>query len=161
MIKLYCDGGAHPGNPGPSGWGAVIVYPSGQVAQHCGYIGDGTNNVAELTSLIEGLRRIDPREPTTVYSDSRYVIDAFTRGWIQNWKKNGWKTSKNLPVANKELWLQAIEITKGRNIQWEWVKAHAGNEYNELADSLATLAIKNGKAKDLHETTRGDAVKPT
>lgn len=151
MIKLYCDGGSVP-NPGHAGWGAVVVYHSGQVAQHCGYIGSYfSNNFSEVTALIEGLKRIDPKEPTTVYSDSRYVIDAFVKGWLQNWKKNGWKTAKGLPVANKELWLKAIEIVKGRKIQWEWVKAHAGNEYNELADSLATTAIRDGRAREKDE----------
>jgi ribonuclease HI len=147
MIHLYCDGGCRP-SPGKGGWGVVIIYPSGQVAQHCGYLGDSTNNRAELSSLISGLQRIDPSQEVTVFSDSRYVIDGFSRGWIDNWKKNGWKTSKKEPVANKDLWLQASEIVKGRNIIWTWVKAHAGNQYNELADSLATLAITNGKKND-------------
>lgn len=141
MILVYTDGSAKNNPNGESGWGAVIVYPSGQVAQHCGYLGVGSNNQAELKGFIEGVRRTDPATPIKVFLDSKYVLDGMTRGWVKNWQRNGWKTAKGTPVANRELWEDAVEIVKGRNISYEWVKAHNGNEYNEMADKLADAAI--------------------
>lgn len=152
MIKLYADGSVHPGNPGPGGWGSVIVYPSGQVAQHCGYSGPSvTNNHCELTAVLEGLRRIDPATPVEIYTDSMYVINPFNKGWLVNWQKNNWKTaSKNTEVANKALWVELSNLVKGRTLTWHWVKGHSGDVYNEMADKLAYLAAS------LPEPSQGD-----
>jgi ribonuclease HI len=149
MIKIYCDG-ACKNNPGPGGWGAVIVYDSGQIAQHCGYVSDlTTNNACEMMALIEGLKRVDPATPIEVCSDSKYVLDAITKKWINNWKRNNWLTAKKTPVANKELWIRIIDMIKGRDITWTWVKGHSGDVYNEMADKLANLAIsEKRKAND-------------
>jgi ribonuclease HI len=147
MIHIYSDGATQP-NPGKGAYGVVIIYPSGQIAQHCGYLGDNvTNNFCELTGFIEGLRRVDPKSEVTFHLDSRYVLDSIAKGWVYNWKKNNWKTAKGTPVANKELWIKALEIIKGRNISYNWVKGHSGNEYNELADQLANIAIKTREVK--------------
>ena len=146
MIHMYSDGGSQP-NGGPSGWGVVIIYPSGQIAQHCGYLGNGSNNQAELQGFINGIKRIDPSSPVTAHLDSKYVLDAIGKGWIKNWLKNGWKTAKGTPVANQNLWLELIEVIKGRNITYEWVKGHSGDAYNDMADKLATTVIAINRDK--------------
>ena len=148
---MYSDGSCL-GNPGHSGWGAVIIYPSGQIAEHSGYLGHGTNNSAEIYAFIEGVRRIDPKTPVTVHLDSRYVLDSLSKGWVFNWKRNNWKTAKGHEVANKEIWQKAIEIIKGRNITYLWVKGHSGDQYNDMADKLATTAVHKGKKEALSDT---------
>ena len=147
MIKIYCDGacknnGNSNGNGSNGGWGAVIVYDTGQIAQHCGYVADiTTNNACEMIALIEGLKRVDSDTPVEVCSDSKYVLDAITKKWTINWKRNNWLTAKKTPVANKELWIRIMDTIKGREITWTWVKGHSGDVYNDMADKLANLAI--------------------
>ncbi len=137
-IVIYTDGGCS-GNPGPGGWGAVII--DGQKESTLsGGEAMTTNNRMELMAAIQALKAVctDPalkNRKICVYSDSQYVKNGIT-SWINNWKKNGWKTASRKPVANKELWLELDQYFSQLDIEWKWVKGHAGFKYNELCDSL-------------------------
>jgi ribonuclease HI len=145
-IILYSDGAAKSNPNGPGAWGCVILYPSGQTAEHCGYIGDKvSNNFCELTAVYEGLRRIDPESSTVIFTDSQYVVNSVNKGWLKSWSKNDWKTARGKPVANKELWVKILSMIEKRDLKFEWVKGHNGDPLNERADKLANMAIFNNK----------------
>jgi len=149
MIRLYSDGACSP-NPGEGAWGCVIVYPSGQVAQHCGYISkNSTNNESELIAVYEGLRRIDPKTKTIVFTDSQYIVNSINNGWINTWVKRGWKTTRGEPIAHKELWTKIIAIVAARDVSFKWIKGHSGDKYNEMADKLANMALKIERSKNV------------
>ena len=140
MIKIYTDG-ACSGNPGIGGWGCVIIKNDEKPIFLNGGENYTTNNRMELIAAIKGLNYFREENNITIVTDSKYLKDGI-ESWIENWKKNGWKTSSKKPVKNKELWLTLdLEISK-HNISWEWVKGHAGDEYNEKADFLAREYIK-------------------
>ena len=140
MIKIYIDG-ACSNNPGIGGWGVVILENDNDPIFLKGGENETTNNRMELTATIKALQHFKSSEELTLVTDSKYVKDGI-QSWMANWKKNGWKTASKKPVKNKELWLDLdSEITK-HNINWEWVKGHAGDTYNEKADSLARRYIK-------------------
>lgn len=139
MIKIWTDG-ACSGNPGPGGWGALLV--SGEKRKEL-YAGEPntTNNKMELTAAIEALNALKSPSKVTLHTDSTYVKDGLTK-WIHGWKKNGWKTAAKKPVKNKELW-QALDAACARHeITWKWVKGHAGDPGNERADELARLGVE-------------------
>ena len=138
-LIIYTDGGCS-GNPGPGGWGFVIVDNSGEESIHSGGESITTNNRMELTAVIEALRLVTAHpewneSPITIFTDSQYVQKGMTQ-WISGWKRNGWKTASKQPVKNKELWLVLDELTARINPRWKWVKGHAGIHYNEICDSL-------------------------
>ena len=138
-IKIYTDG-ACVGNPGPGGWAAIIVFGD-EKKELFGGEKITTNNRMELTAAIKALQHFKNSEELILVTDSKYVKDGI-QSWMANWKKNGWKTVSKKPVKNKELWLDLdSEITK-HNINWEWVKGHTGDIYNEKADSLARRYIE-------------------
>ena len=140
MIKIYTDG-ACSGNPGIGGWGCVIIKNDEKPIFLNGGENYTTNNRMELVAAIKGLNYFREENNITIVTDSKYLKDGI-ESWIENWKKNGWKTASKKPVKNKELWLTLdLEISK-HNISWEWVKGHAGDEYNEKADFLAREYIK-------------------
>ncbi len=140
MIKIYTDG-ACSGNPGIGGWGCVIIKNDEKPIFLNGGENYTTNNRMELIAAIKGLNYFREENNITIVTDSKYLKDGI-ESWIENWKKNGWKTASKKPVKNKELWLTLdLEISK-HNISWEWVKGHAGDEYNEKADFLAREYIK-------------------
>ena len=116
-ITIYTDG-ACSGNPGPGGWGAILMY-KGNKKEISGAKNDTTNNVMELTAVIEALKLLKHKCNVKIYSDSAYVVNAFNNGWIHNWIKNGWKTSGKEPVKNKELWITLYEFTKMHNIEFK------------------------------------------
>ncbi|MHB8064819.1 MAG: ribonuclease HI [Ruminiclostridium sp.] len=140
QVEIYTDG-ACSGNPGPGGWGAVLIYGEHE-AQISGFERETTNNKMELTAALEALNKL--KEPCNInlYSDSAYLINAFLQGWIEKWIKNGWKRNKNEEVKNSELWKDLIKLSNYHKIKWIKVKGHADNEYNNLCDKLATEAIK-------------------
>ncbi len=140
MIVIYTDG-ACSGNPGIGGWGVVILEEKKNEILLNGGNNNTTNNRMELTAAIEALKSFQNKENITLVTDSKYVKDGI-QSWIQNWKKNGWKTSNKKPVKNKELWKELDELIVKHNIIWEWVKGHAGNKYNEKADYLARQYIE-------------------
>jgi len=138
---IYTDG-ACSGNPGPGGWGAVILDEKKNEINISGKEKSTTNNRMELLASIMALRKIKEASEIIIYTDSIYLKNGITT-WIKNWEKNDWKNSKKKPVKNKDLWLKLNRLSKEKIINWRWVKAHAGNKYNELADKLATEAIRN------------------
>ncbi|MBN1968625.1 MAG: ribonuclease HI [Candidatus Delongbacteria bacterium] len=137
-IKIYTDG-ACSYNPGPGGWGAILIYDEHKKILS-GYHESTTNNQMELTAVIEALSALKKECDITIYTDSMYVKNGIT-DWIENWRKNGWKTSSKKPVKNVELWKKLYELTLIHNIDWEWVKGHAENIFNNEADLLAREEI--------------------
>jgi ribonuclease HI len=136
-IEIYTDG-ACSGNPGNGGWGAVLLYKHHKKEIYGGQK-DTTNNRMELQAVIEALKIVKKTEPIIVYTDSKYVQNGISE-WIFSWKKNGWKTAARKPVKNMELW-QELDVEAARHkIEWKWVKAHAGNHFNEMVDELAKKA---------------------
>ena len=140
MIKIYTDG-ACSGNPGIGGWGAVILENNKDEILLSGGNDNTTNNRMELQAAIEALKYFKNQQDIILITDSKYVKDGI-QSWIQNWKKNGWKTAAKKPVKNKQLWMELDELIVRHNITWEWVKGHAGNKHNEKADYLARRYIE-------------------
>lgn len=148
-LTIYTDG-ACSGNPGPGGWGALMVARDGALVlktrELCGGAADTTNNRMELQAAISALEAIDRPSKLTVVTDSAYVKGGVT-GWIHGWKRNGWKTSARKPVKNVDLWKQLDEAQARHDISWEWVKGHAGHPENEKADELARAGMAPFKPK--------------
>ena len=140
-VVIYTDG-ACSGNPGPGGWGAILLYNEHK-KEISGALKNTTNNIMEITAVIEALKLLKHECNVKIYSDSAYVVNAFKNGWIYNWMKNGWKTSGKEPVKNKELWITLYEFTKLHNIEFIKVKGHSDNEYNNRCDYLARNAINS------------------
>lgn len=147
-LFIYTDG-ACSGNPGPGGWGALLIAKErGKLLKSrelCGGEADTTNNRMELTAAIEGLNALERPSPVTVVTDSAYVKDGISK-WMHGWKKKGWKTAAKKPVKNKELWMALDEAQARHQVTWEWVKGHAGHAENELADGLANKGMEPFKA---------------
>ena len=139
-IEIYTDG-ACSGNPGPGGWGAVLRY-KGVEKELSGGEKDTTNNRMELTAVIKALEALKERCSVTLYTDSKYVSDAFNQGWIYGWLKKDWKKSDGKPVLNKELWQRLYELWKKHEIKLVWVKGHADNYYNNRCEALAVEESK-------------------
>ena len=137
---IYTDG-ACSGNPGPGGWGAVILNEGKNETNISGKEKSTTNNRMELVAPIMALRKIKKGSKITIYTDSIYLKNGITT-WIKNWEKNGWISANKKSIKNKDLWVTLNKLSKEQVIEWKWVKAHAGNKYNEIADRLATEAIK-------------------
>lgn len=135
MVHIYTDGSCL-GNPGPGGW-ACILRNSYKIKELSGGSPYTTNNQMELTAVIEGLKALKNAKDVNIYTDSQYVQKAFTDGWIEKWKRNGFKTAKGEPVKNEGLWRQLIPLVNKYKPQFIWVRGHDGFEYNERADQLA------------------------
>ncbi len=139
-VTIYTDG-ACSGNPGPGGWGAILMYEDIK-KEISGAKKETTNNIMEITAVLEALKLLKFECNVKIYSDSAYVVNAFNQGWIENWKKNNWKTSGKDPVKNRELWEELYELTQKHNVEFIKVKGHSDNEFNNRCDYLATSAIK-------------------
>lgn len=141
-VTLYTDG-ACSGNPGPGGWGAVLLY--GEYRKELsGGERETTNNRMELTAVIEGLRALKEPCRVDIYSDSAYTVNAFTQGWIAGWERNGWKKADKKPVQNADLWQMLLELTGIHKVIFHKVKGHADNELNNRCDELARAAVPQG-----------------
>ena len=138
-VIIYTDG-ACSGNPGPGGWGTILMYKDNK-KEISGGLKNTTNNVMELTAVIEGLKLLKFPCNVHLYSDSAYVVNAFNQNWIKNWVKNNWKTSDKKDVKNKELWQELLSLTKTHKVTFNKVKGHADNEFNNRCDELARMAI--------------------
>jgi len=139
-ITIYTDG-ACSGNPGPGGWAAILMYKEHK-KEISGHAKDSTNNIMEITAVIEGLKALKRPCEVEVYSDSSYVVNAFKNDWIENWKSNGWRTANKNPVKNQELWEELYELIKVHKVEFIKVKGHGDNEYNNRCDELARMEIE-------------------
>lgn len=144
-VTLYTDG-ACSGNPGPGGYGAVLVHVDSSGIKHEKELCNGfecvTNNQMELLAVIVGLEALKKPANVTVISDSKYVVDAFNNNWIDGWIKKGWKTAGKSPVKNIDLWQRLLKAKEGHDVEFVWIKGHAGHEYNERCDKLAVNAYQ-------------------
>ncbi len=138
-VTIYTDGGSKP-NPGPGGWAALLIFGDTQ-KELSGGEKRTTNNQMELTAAIEALTSLDEPHEVILYTDSEYLQKGITQ-WMKNWKKNGWMTASRKPVKNQELWQRLDAALQRHSVKWKWVKGHAGHEYNERVDKMATLARK-------------------
>ena len=134
-VTLYTDG-ACSGNPGPGGWGAILLY-NGHEKELSGAEAHTTNNRMELTAVIRGLEALKQPCIVELYSDSKYVIDALEKGWALGWKKRGWVKSDKKPALNPDLWERLLELCGVHQVRCHWVKGHAENPYNNRCDEMA------------------------
>lgn len=141
-IDLYTDG-ACSGNPGKGGYGVVLKYKDHVKELSGGYLLT-TNNRMEILAVIRGLEALHETCNVNVYSDSKYVIDAITQGWVYKWEANGWMRGKKAPALNVDLWEQLLVLMEEHNVEFHWVKGHAGHPENERCDALAVSAY-NGE----------------
>ena len=139
-VTIYTDG-ACSGNPGPGGWGAILMLGENR-KEISGGSENTTNNIMELTAVIEALKLLKYPCKVNLYSDSAYVVNAFLQKWIINWQKNNWKTADKKDVKNKELWQELLDLTNTHSVKFIKVKGHADNEFNNRCDELARNAIK-------------------
>ena len=137
-VTLYTDG-ACKGNPGKGGWGVLMRYGSHE-KELFGGEAHTTNNRMELTAIIQGLAALKRPCAVVIYTDSQYVKNGMEQ-WIHGWKKNGWKTAAKQPVKNEDLWQQLDQLAAQHQIQWQWVRGHAGHAENERADALANQGV--------------------
>jgi len=137
-VVIYTDG-ACSGNPGPGGWGSVLMY-NGHRRELSGGEAETTNNRMELMAVIQALETLNRPCTAVIHTDSVYVMKGITE-WIGQWKQRGWKTAARKPVKNVELWQRLEQAAERHNIKWKWVKGHSGVPENERADELATKAI--------------------
>lgn len=142
-VYLYTDG-ACSGNPGPGGWAAILKYKEYE-KELSGGEKETTNNRMELTAAIEGLQILKKPCKVYLYSDSQYLINGFSKGWIYGWQKKGWKRSGNQPVLNVDLWQKLLSFTKIHQVEFFWVKGHDGHPENERCDRLAVAEIEKMK----------------
>jgi ribonuclease HI len=144
----YTDGACAPSNPGPAGWGVVLIAPDGKTeTDHYGFIGPGTNQIAELTAAVEGLSRVPDGAAVELVCDSQYVVKGLSE-WRVGWERKGFKNSKGETVANLGLWKKLFALADARRVSTRWVRGHNGDPHNERADALANqaLAIKSGSS---------------
>ena len=143
-LAIYTDG-ACSGNPGPGGWGAILMFGEHRKELNGGE-GDTTNNRMELLAAIEALEALKRPSSVDLYTDSAYVKNGIT-SWIHGWKRNGWRTADKKPVKNAELWQRLDAALVSHNVEWHWVKGHAGHPENERADELARQGMAPFKGR--------------
>ena len=134
-IDMYTDGSCI-GNPGPGGYGIVLIYKD-VVKEFSGYVPETTNNRMEITAVIEGLKKVKEPCEITIYTDSAYTMNAFDQGWLDDWILKGWRTANKKPVQNQDLWQELVSMMKPHKITWVKVKGHADNKYNNRCDEIA------------------------
>ena len=142
-VIIYTDG-ACSGNPGPGGWGSIVMYKD-KKKEISGGAKETTNNIMEMIAVIEALKLLKYPCDVLIYSDSAYVVNAFNNGWIYNWYKNGFRTADKKPVKNKELWEELYGLTKVHKVQFIKVKGHSDNELNNRCDEMAVEAANKFK----------------
>lgn len=142
-VEMFTDG-ACSGNPGPGGYGVILKY-NGVEKELCGGEELTTNNRMELTAVIEGLKILKQPCNVSIQTDSKYVVDAITKGWLENWQKNNWRKADKKQVLNVDLWQQLVELLKVHNVKFLWIKGHNGHPENERCDQLAVKQYLNKK----------------
>ena len=164
-VHIHTDGSCH-GNPGPGGWAAIILTPTGANLTLRDGASETTNNRMELTAVIRALQALENMpwaagEEVVVHTDSRYVCNAFQQDWVGNWQRNGWRTAKKQPVLNQDLWEELIPLVKQHSPEWVWVKGHSGDHWNELCDQIANEEAEQAVRQAVQpETTTPQAVQP-
>jgi len=138
-VEIYTDGACR-GNPGPGGWGVSLRYNGTQKDMHGGEL-ETTNNRMELMAAIVALEFLDDTLPIVLHSDSRYMVDAINKKWALSWKKRGWKKADGNPAKNPDLWERLLKQLEALQVTFQWVKGHAGHEWNERCDLLAGQAM--------------------
>ncbi len=138
LIQIFTDGACR-GNPGPGGWGAILICGEYRKEIKGGALLT-TNNIMELMAVIEALKLLKNPSVVEITTDSQYVKNGITK-WIYNWKEKGWKTANKKPVKNKDIWIQLDQLASSHKINWKWVRGHTGHKENELADNLANQGI--------------------
>jgi ribonuclease HI len=140
-IQLFSDG-ACSGNPGPGGWGAILRYKNSE-KELSGGEKETTNNRMELLGVISALETLKEPCDVEICTDSKYVVDAFEKKWLESWQVNGWKTAGKKPVKNRELWERLLKQASIHNLTWKWIRGHAGHTENERCDRIAVEAREN------------------
>ena len=143
-VTIYTDGGCAPTNPGPGGYGVVLMY-GGHRRELCGGYRLTTNNRMELTAVICGLQALKEPCDVSLFSDSQYVVNGITKGWAERWRSNGWRLSDKRPAENVDLWEQLLNLCEKHSVRFEWVRGHSGHPENERCDRLAG----EGRSADL------------
>jgi len=139
-VILYTDG-ACSGNPGPGGWGALLIW-NGTEKELYGGEANTTNNRMEMMAIIEGIRALREKCHVKIHSDSALIINAFNQHWITNWQKSGWRKSNKKPVENQDLWKEMLRVMAPHKVDWIKVKGHSTNELNNRVDRIAVAASK-------------------
>jgi ribonuclease HI len=141
LVELYTDGACSP-NPGLGGWGAILISPAhdGFTRELSGSEPESTNNRMEMRAALEGLKALKRPCRVVLTTDSKYLMNGFSKGWVAAWKSRGWKTSAKQPVKNQDLWEGLDALCAMHEVEWKWVKGHEGHEMNERADVLAVAA---------------------
>ncbi|AGF49294.1 ribonuclease HI [Candidatus Kinetoplastidibacterium galati] len=141
-IELWTDG-ACKGNPGPGGWGVMIIYPDGKRVDLYGGENNTTNNRMELLAVIQGLKKVNKEfMDVDIYTDSKYVINGMTK-WVNNWKRNNWRTAAGKEVKNIDLWKSLCDQIISCNVMWYWIEGHSNIEGNDIADRLANTGVSS------------------
>jgi len=151
-VIIYTDG-ACSGNPGPGGLGVVLLYNGARKEISAGYV-KTTNNRMEIMAVIEGLDSLKEPCEVTLYSDSKYVVDAINKGWVKNWKAKGWMRNNKDKALNVDLWIRMLELLDKHKVEFVWVKGHSDNEGNNRCDELARMAIQADNKKEDHNYTK-------
>jgi ribonuclease HI len=140
-VVIYTDGACSP-NPGMGGWAAILIVPGkgGSTREISGAKADTTNNRMELTAALEALRALKRSCRVSLYTDSEYLRNAFTQGWLAKWQNNGWRTAAKKPVLNEDLWRALVAEAAKHQVEWKWVRGHASDALNERCDQLAVEA---------------------
>jgi ribonuclease HI len=141
-VTIYSDG-ACLGNPGPGGYGTVLLAGEHRKELSAGYRRT-TNNRMEMLGAIVGIESLKRPSAVTLWSDSQYLIHAMTKGWLEGWQKRGWRTASKEPVKNQDLWQRLLRAIEPHEIEWRWVRGHTGNPENERCDQLAVAAASGG-----------------
>lgn len=144
-VEIYTDGGCEP-NPGPGGYGVVLVHPKKR-AEVSGGFRKTTNNRMEIFAVIAGLELLKQPCRVTVYSDSQYVVDSMSQGWAAGWKKKSWWRGKTERVPNRDLWERLLGLCESHKVEFRWVKGHAGHVENERCDQLAMVALRGANLR--------------
>lgn len=139
-VTIYTDG-ACSGNPGPGGYGVVLLYQGHRKELSAGFK-DTTNNRMEILAAIRGLESLKEKCRVTLYTDSQYLVNAMEKNWAKKWRANGWMRNKKDPALNADLWARLLKLCEFHEIKFVWVRGHAGNPENERCDQLAVAAIK-------------------